>query len=96
MRTKSILCGFVLLAALAACAREARAQGGAIDAAAAAQYFREARAACERDAGHLWGVAPSPTRSSSARTGALSSRRPQRPSARWRCTKGSPSTPASG
>lgn len=56
MLTKFIQCGFVLLVSLAACGLEARAQGGGIDAGLAAQYFREARAACERDGGKLWGV----------------------------------------
>ena len=40
------------------CLLPARAQGGPIDAGLAAQYFREARAACERDGGRLWGVSP--------------------------------------
>lgn len=56
MRTTSILRGVALFACLLPCARTARAQGGPIDAGVAAQYFREARAACERDGGRLWGV----------------------------------------
>ncbi|HEX6625111.1 MAG TPA: hypothetical protein VF064_15475 [Pyrinomonadaceae bacterium] len=58
MRTGTMLYGLALCAGLLLSLHPARARGGPIDAALAAQYFREARAACERDGGRLWGVSP--------------------------------------
>lgn len=55
MRTRNIYSGFALLLILLSCPNPAPAQGAPIDTAVAHKYFREARTACERDGGRLWG-----------------------------------------
>ena len=56
MRTESIYSGFALIAGILLCPILTFSQSTPIDAAVAHQYFREARAACDRDGGKLWGL----------------------------------------
>jgi hypothetical protein len=56
MRTKSICSGLVLFVSVLLCPDLTCAQSTPIDTSVAYQYFREARSACDRDGGKLWGV----------------------------------------
>lgn len=56
MRIRYGYSAFVLLVSFALCQNPASAQSTPIDTAIAHQYFQEARTACNRDGGKLWGV----------------------------------------
>lgn len=55
MRTRHINSGYALFVIVLSSASLAQAQSTPIDASVALQYFREAKAACDRDGGKLWG-----------------------------------------